>query len=232
MAFKLTWDETTKRLYETGVDRVVLYPQSNTGTYPKGVAWNGFTAFNLSPSGAEPTPLYANNGKYLNLMSAEEIGGTMEAYTYPDEWAACDGSATATEGVYVGQQPRKAFGLAVRTLIGNDTEMNKHGYKIHLIYGALATPSEKAYSTVNDSPEANTFSYEFSTTPVAVTGFEPTAYLCIDSTKFTTEDAKAKLAAFEQTLYGTAETGTEGTAVEATLPLPGAVIEALKVTKA
>ena len=205
---KLVWDQNGERTYETGVEQVALYPQA-AGTYPKGVAWNGITALNITPSGAEPTALYANDRKYLTLMSAEEIGGTIEAYTYPDEFAECDGSKAIVEGVYVGQQPRVAFGLAAKTLIGNDTEGNKHGYKLHLLYGALASPSEKAYATVNDSPEANPFSWELTTTPVSVAGFEPTAYICIDSTK---ADA-TKLKALEEILYGGADS-------EARLPLP------------
>lgn len=210
---KLVWDQAGEKLYETGVEQVALYPASADGTYPKGVAWNGISAFNINPSGAEPTALYANNKKYLTLMSAEETGGTIEAYMYPDEWAECDGSKSAVEGVYVGQQPRKMFGLVAKTLIGNDTEMNKHGYKLHLIYNALASVSEKAYSTVNDSPEVDPMSWEYTTTPIDVEGFEPTAYICIDSTKVDAE----KLAALEAILYG----GTE----DARLPLPAEVIE-------
>lgn len=205
---KLVWDKTGERLYETGVKMGVLYPQSADGTYPKGVAWNGLTAVTESPSGAEATPLYADDIKYLNLMSAEEFGATIEAYMYPDEFAECDGSATLATGVYIGQQARKAFGLCYRTAIGNDVDMNEHGYKLHIIYGALAAPSEKAYSTINDSPEAITFSWEVTTTPVNVTGFKPTASVTIDSTKV---DA-SKLAALEAILYGDEE--------EARLPLP------------
>ena len=206
---KLVWDETGKRFYETGVKNGVLYPQDSTGAYPKGVAWNGLTAVTQSPSGAEATPLYADDMKYLNLYSAEEFGATVEAYTYPDEFAECDGSAELAKGVMIGQQPRKAFGLVYKTVIGNDVKNNKYGYKLHLIYGAMASPSEKAYATINDSPEAITFSWEITTTPVSVAGFEPTAYLEIDSTK---ADA-AKLATLEAKLFGSE---TE----EATLPLP------------
>lgn len=209
---KLVWDQTSERLYETGIEQVALYPQA-AGAYPKGVAWNGITALNLTPSGAEPTPLYANNRKYLTMMSVEELGGTIEAYTYPDEWAECDGSATVTPGVFIGQQARKTFGLVGKTLIGNDTEGTKHGYKLHLVWGCLAAPSEQSNATVNDSPEAKTMSWEFSTTPVEVAGFEPTSYMCIDSTKVDAE----KLAALEKILYGDGE-------VEARLPLPDEVV--------
>lgn len=209
---KLVWDETGKRLYETGVKNGVLYPQDTTGAYPKGVAWNGLTAVTQSPSGAEATPLYADDMKYLNLYSAEEFGATIEAYTYPDEFAECDGSAELAKGVMIGQQPRKSFGLAYKTVIGNDIKNNKYGYKLHLIYGAMASPSEKAYATINDSPEAITFSWEITTTPVSVAGFEPTAYIEIDSTKAD----PTKLAKLEEKLFGSA---TE----ESTLPLPGEV---------
>lgn len=209
---KLVWDETGKRLYETGVKNGVLYPQDTTGAYPKGVAWNGLTAVTQSPSGAEATPLYADDMKYLNLYSAEEFGATVEAYTYPDEFAECDGSAELATGVMIGQQPRKSFGLAYKTVIGNDIKNNKYGYKLHLIYGAMASPSEKAYATINDSPEAITFSWEITTTPVSVAGFEPTAYIEIDSTKAD----PTKLAKLEEKLFGSA---TE----ESTLPLPGEV---------
>lgn len=207
---KLVWDKTGERKYETGVSKGVLYKQSN-GTYPKGVAWNGLTAVNESPSGAEATPLYADNIKYLNLMSAEEFGATIEAYMYPDEFAECNGEKDLVDGVSIGQQKRTPFGLSYQTKIGSDTD-NDLGYKIHLIYGALAAPSEKAYATVNDSPEAITFSWEVSTTPVEVSGAKPTASLTIDSTKVTPE----KLAAFEKILYGDADT-------EARLPLPDEV---------
>ena len=205
---KIEWDKTGERLYETGVKNGVLYVQEG-GVYPKGVAWNGLTAVTESPSGAEATPLYADDIKYLNLLSAEEFGATIEAYTYPDEFAECDGSAALADGVMIGQQPRKAFGLCYRTTIGNDTNGNDYGYKLHIIYGALAAPSEKAYATINDSPEAITFSWEVTTTPVNVTGAKPTAYITIDSTKATPE----KLTALEKILYGDAE-------VEARLPLP------------
>lgn len=214
---KLVWDQTGERLYETGVKQGVLYPISTEGTYPKGVAWNGLTTVTESPSGAEATALYADDIKYLNLISTEELGGTIEAYTYPDEFAECDGSAALTAGVYIGQQARKTFGLCYRTTLGNDVENNAHGYKLHLIYGALASPSEKSYATINDSPEAITFSWEFSTTPVNVTGFKPTASIVIDSTKVNAE----KLTALEKILYGDGET-------EARLPLPDEVAETMK----
>ena len=213
---KIVWDQTGERLYETGVKRGVLYVQDSRGTYPKGVAWNGLTAVTESPSGAEATPLYADDIKYLNLISTEELGGTIEAYTYPDEFAECDGSASIATGVYIGQQPRKTFGMCYTTTVGNDVDSNAHGYKLHLIYGALASPSEKAYSTINDSPEAITFSWEFSTTPVNVTGFKPTANIVIDSTKATPE----KLAALEKILYGDTE-------VEPRLPLPNEVAQVM-----
>ena len=212
---KLVWDQTGDRLYETGIEQVAVYQQSG-GAHPKGVAWNGVTALNLSPSGAEPTALYANNRKYLTLMSVEELGFTIEAYTYPDEWAECDGSATVVPGVYIGQQPRKPFGLVAKTMIGNDTEGIKHGYKLHLIYGALASPSEQENATINDSPEAKTMSWECSTTPINVANFEPTSYICIDST---TVDG-AKLTALEKILYGDA-------AAEPKLPLPDEVFTTL-----
>ncbi len=214
---KLVWDKTGERYYETGVKQGVLYPQGSNGTYPKGVAWNGLTAVTESPSGAEATPLYADDIKYLNLYSAEEFAATIEAYTYPDEFAECDGSASLAEGVSIGQQPRKSFGLSYKTTIGNDTDGNKHGYKLHIIYGAMAAPSEKAYATINDSPEAITFSWEVSTTPVTVSGFEPTASITIDSTKVDAE----KLAALETILYGkdaTGESANDG--VDPRLPLP------------
>lgn len=208
----LQWDQTGERLYETGVDHGVLYLLDN-GLYDEGFAWNGLTAVTESPSGAEPTPLYADNMKYLNMMSVEELGGTIEAYTYPDEFAACDGTVEASAGVSVGQQDRATFGLSYRTRIGND-ESADHGYKLHLVYGALAAPSEKAYATVNDSPEAITFSWEFSTTAVPVTDMKPTSQLTIDSTKVD----PTMLATLEDALYGTVGTDPR-------LPLPDEVIE-------
>lgn len=213
---KLVWDKTGERYYETGVKQGVLYPIDNQGTYPKGVAWNGLTNVTESPSGAEATALYADDIKYLTLISTEEFGGTIEAYTYPDEFAECDGSASLATGVYIGQQPRKTFGLCYRTTVGNDVDNNNYGYKLHLVYGALASPSEKAYATINDSPEAITFSWEFSTTPVNVTGFKPTACITIDSTKVDAE----KLTALEKILYGDDET-------EARLPLPDEVAQVM-----
>ena len=205
---KIVWDQTGERLYETGVKQGVLYIPAS-GVYSKGVAWNGLTAVTESPSGAEATALYADDIKYLNLMSNEEFGCTIEAYTYPDEFAVCDGSASLAKGVNIGQQPRKTFGLCYRTTLGNDTDGNDYGYKLHMVYGCLAAPSEKAFSTINDSPEAITFSWEVSTTPVNVAGHKPTAHLEIDSTKAD----PVKLAALEEILYGGAET-------EARLPLP------------
>lgn len=210
---KLKWDQTGEKLYETGTDRGVLFPMGDAGTYENGVAWNGLTAVNQSPSGAEPTPLYADNIKYLELMSNEEFGFSIEAYTYPDEFAACNGEAELAAGVSIGQQARKAFGMTYRSIIGNDVKNNEYGYKIHLIYGAKAAPSEKAYATVNDSPEAMTLSWECTTTPVEVEGFKPTAYVCIDSTKVDAE----KLKALEDKLYGTESE-------EATLPMPAELV--------
>lgn len=208
---KLTWDASGERLYETGVKQGVLYVM-NSNVYGNGVAWNGLTAITESPSGAESTPLYADDIKYLDLRSTEEFGATIEAYTYPDEFAACDGSASLADGVSIGQQARKMFGLCYRTTVGNDTDGTDHGYKLHLIYGATASPSEKAYETINDSPEAITFSWEITTTPVSVTGFKPTASITIDSTK---ADPTC-LAALEEKLYG-------GASTEPTLPLPDEV---------
>ena len=214
---KLVWDESGKRLYETGVRNGVLYVQGESGRYEKGVAWNGLTAVTESPSGAEPTALYADDIKYLELFSAEEFGATIEAYTYPEEFEACDGSASLGEGVTIGQQDRKAFGLCYRTIVGNDVKGNENGYKLHLIYGAKAKPSEKAYATVNDSPEAVTFSWEVTTTPVNVAGFKPTASVTIDSTKI----EAGKLKAIEDKLYGTQDQ-------EPTLLLPDEIAQIVK----
>lgn len=210
---KLVWDKTGERYYETGVEKGVLYPQVS-GAYPKGVAWNGLTSVTESPSGAEATPLYADNIKYLNLMSTEEFAFSIGAYTYPDEFAACDGSAELAEGVKIGQQTRQSFGMSYVTRKGNDTEGTEHGYLLHLIYGALAAPSEKAYATINESPEAVEFSWECSTTPVEASGFKPTATITIDSTKVD----PTKLQTLENKLYGSAEPDAEPT-----LPLPDAV---------
>lgn len=212
---KLEWDKTGERLYETGVSNCAIYPQSKTGEYPKGVAWNGITAITESPSGAEPTPLYADNIKYLNLMSAEEFGFTIEAYMYPDEFAACNGEGTLAPGVTIGQQKRQTFGLAYKTTLGNDTEGDAHGYKLHLIYGAMAAPSEVSRSTVNDSPEAATMSWECSTTPVTVDKFKPTAHLVINSTAV----EETKLKKLEEILFGGAS--------EAKLPLPDEVLSTI-----
>lgn len=204
----IVWDESGKRFYETGVEKGVLYVAEG-GAYPNGVAWNGLINVAEKPSGAEPSPLYADNIKYLNLMSNEDFAASVEAYYYPDEFAACDGSSELAPGVMVGQQTRKKFGLSYVTKLGNDEDGTDHGYKIHLIYGCLAAPSEKAYGTVNESPEAITFSWELSTTPVAVPNMKPTACIVIDSTKVDSE----KLKALEEALYGTAQK-------EAHLPLP------------
>jgi hypothetical protein len=226
MKKKLVWDQTGERLYETGVSQGVLYPIQTGGVYTKGVAWNGLSSVTESPSGAEASPVYADNIKYLNLMSAEEFGGTIEAYMAPDEFAECDGSVEVAPGVYAGQQSRKVFGLSYKTLLGNDVDSNDYGYKLHLVYGALASPSEKDYSTVNDSPEALSLSWEFSTTPVEVTTevngkkLKPVALLTFDSTKV---DA-TKLAALEAILYGS----DDGDGTEARLPLPDEVIELMK----
>ena len=213
---RLVWDKTGEHFYETGVKQGVFYPQTN-GEYTNGVAWNGLTAVTESPSGAEATALYADDIKYLSLYSTEEFGVTIEAYTYPEEFAKCDGSASLVDGVYVGQQTRKPFGLCYKTTLGNDTDGNDHGYKLHIIYGAMASPSEKAYATINDSPEAITFSWELTTTPVSVSGMKPTATVVIDSTKAD----ETKLAALEAILYGkdpSTNGGSDG--VEPRLPLP------------
>jgi hypothetical protein len=212
---KIVWDQTGERFYETGVKYGVLYVRGTDAQnpYAGGVAWNGLTAVTETPSGAEATPLYADDIKYLNLMSAEEFGGTIEAYTYPDEFKACNGEDDLTTGVVIGQQSRKPFGLCYRTTLGNDVDGNDYGYKLHLVYGATASVSEKAYATINDSPEAITFSWEFTTTPVAVTGKKPTSIVTIDSTKA----SKEAMAALEAVLYGSE---TE----EARLPLPDEIV--------
>ena len=202
---KIVWDAVGEHKYETGVDHGVLYPMSASGAYDNGVAWNGLTSVSESPSGAESNPQYADNIKYLDLFSAEEFGATIECFTYPKEWEECDGSVAPIEGLNIYQQSRKTFGLSYRTKIGNDITPDL-GYKLHLIYNCKATPSERAYNTVNDSPEALSFSYEISTTPVDVAGYKPTSIMTIDSTKFVTDAAKARLAALEAILYGTDST--------------------------
>jgi len=220
--YVIKWDETGSRLYETGVDHGVLYPISDAGLYDKGYAWNGISAVTESPSGAEATAIWADNMKYLNMYSAEEFGATLEAYTYPDEFMACDGSAEIAPGVYAGQQQRKTFGLSYRTKIGNDVKGDGYGYKLHLIYGCKASPSERAYNTTNDSPEAQALSWEITTTPINVSGMQATSQITIDSTKVNA----TKLAALEQILYGTpAGEGTE--AVDPRLPLPDEVAQLL-----
>jgi hypothetical protein len=211
---RLQWDKIGERVYETGVDRGVLYIPNSSGEYEEGVVWNGLVSVSESPSGAEPTPQYADNIKYLNLVSAEEFGATVEAFTYPDEFAQFDGTAEVQPGVLVGQQTRGTFGLAYRSLLGDDVDGTNRGYKLHLVYGALAAPTEKAYNTVNETPEAITFSWELSTTPIEVPGRKPSATVVIDSTKVDT----AQLQEVEDILYG-----TEGT--EARLPLPAELID-------
>lgn len=217
---KMQWDADTKRLYETGTDHGALYVRDENGKYPKGVAWNGLTGFTESPSGAEPTDLWADNIKYLTMRSAETLGGALTAYTYPPEFEVCDGSAEIAPGVVIGQQARKSFGFVYRTVVGNDVDGNDHGHKYHLLYGCTASPSEKAYNTINDSPEAIEFSWEITTTPVSVDGFKPTANITIDSTQFTTEDMKAKLNALLDIIYGTEEE-------DGRLPLPDEIITIL-----
>jgi hypothetical protein len=221
---RLKWDQTGEKFYETGVKNCILYvftksSDGKTGTYGTGVAWNGITAITESPSGAEASPLYADDIKYLNLMSNEEFGATVEAYTYPEEFGACDGSAAIADGVFIGQQTRKTFALCYRTVVGNDVDSNDYGYKLHIIYGCLAAPSEKAYATINDSPEAITFSWELTTTPVEVDGFKPTACVTIDSKKVTEENMKK----LEDKLYGTDGDGDTGT--EPTLLMPNEIIK-------
>ncbi len=213
----LVWDNTGERLYEAGVSKTVLYPQATGGTYPKGVAWNGVSSITDKPSGAEASPLYADDIKYLNLRSVEEYAATIEAYTYPDEFAECDGSAEIAKGVTIGQQKRKTFGLSYRTAIGNDTDDVNHGYKLHLIYGATASPTEKQHNSLNDSPDVNPFSWDVSTTPVSVAGHNPTASIEIDSTKVD----QAKLKALEDILYGS-------DSAEARLPLPDEIAQLMK----
>lgn len=217
MSKRLVWDAVGERLFETGVKQCVLYPIDKiSGTYNKGVAWNGITSVSESPSGAEATDLYADDAKYLSLLSAETYGCTVEAYTYPEEFEACDGTAQLTPGVTIGQQARSVFGLCYRTTVGNDVDGNDHGYKLHMIYGCKATPSEKSYSSINDSPEAITFSWTVNTTPVSVEGFKPTASLVIDSTKVD----KSKLSKLEDVLYGSES-------ADPRLPLPNEIVTIL-----
>lgn len=221
---KIVWDAVGEHLYETGVENCVLYPYKNS-SYQKGVAWNGITNVSESPEGAEANPLYADNIKYLNLYSVEEFKATIEAYTYPDEFAECDGSVEIATGVMVGQQKRIPFGLVYTTKLGNDTDGNDHGYKIHIIYGAMAAPTEKGYATINDSPEAITFSWEVTTTPVDVPGFKPTASITIDSTKA----APADLTKLKNILYGTDDSqGQTGT--DPRLPLPAEIMTEIFTT--
>lgn len=222
MANKIVWDKVGERQYETGVDRGVLYPFDETKGYSDGVAWNGLTAVTENPTGAEPTAQYADNIKYLNLMSKEEFEATVEAYTYPDEFAECDGSKEIETGVFVGQQTRRIFGMCYRTLIGNDVDGEDHGYKLHLIYGAQASPSDKGYETINETPDAIVFSWDIATTPVEVPGFKPSASITIDSTKVKAADLKA----LEEILYGIAgSTDPEVEEVAARLPLPAELID-------
>lgn len=217
---KLVWDATGERTYETGTDHGVIYPQDNSGAYTNGVVWNGLTGVDENAEGGEQNPLWADNIKYLNMTTAEEYGLTIKAYMYPDEFAVCDGSAEIAPGAFIGQQSRKAFGFSYRSVVGNDIAGNDFGYKLHLAYGCKASPSDRSYETINDNPDAIEFSWEVDCTPVTVPGFKPTCNISIDSTKFTTEEAKAKLKALEDILYGTDET-------EARLPLPEEVISIL-----
>lgn len=214
---RLTWDEQGEKLFETGIQKTVLYPLNSDNQYTPGVAWNGVSSVSETPSGAEATAIYADDVKYLNLYSAEQLGGTLQAYMYPDEFEQCDGSAEVAPGVTIGQQNRKTFGLCYRTTLGNDTDGNDYGYKLHLLYGCKASPSEKQYQTINDSPEAISFSWTLTTTPVNVTGYKPTSILTVKSTDFKTTEEKARLKALEDVLYGTENS-------EPRLPLPDEVI--------
>lgn len=223
---RLVWDQTGEHFYETGVKNVVLYPMVGNA-YGTGVAWNGVTSIEENPSGADFNPVYADDIKYLNIQGAEEFGASINAYTYPDEFAECDGAATPVPGVAVGQQARKSFGLCYRTTIGNDTEGIEHGYKLHIVYGARVTPSSKSYSTINDSPEPAEMSWEMNTTPVSVTGMKPTSIITVDSTKFTQTADKAKLTALENLLYGTDGGENNATATDPQLPLPNVVLSTL-----
>lgn len=216
---KLQWDQVGQRRFEAGVDRGVLFPMTN-GVYGNGVAWNGLTGVSVSPEGADATDLWADNLKYATMRSAETVGATIEAYTYPDEWNECDGSAAGATGVYLHQQTRKTFGFCWRTMIGDDTHTDMSaGYKLHFLYGCTASPSETSYETINDSPDAMTFSWEIDTTPVTVSGYKPTAYISIDST----EADETKLTTLEQAIYGT-PAGDGTTAIEPRLPLPSEIL--------
>ena len=216
---RLTWDQTGERFYETGVSQGVLYPQDSGGTYPTGVAWNGLSSVSETPSGGEATPIWADNMKYLSLMSAEEMGGSITAYTYPEQWKECDGSAELVKGASIGQQTRRTFGLCYRTIKGNDTEGEAHGYLLHIIYGAKASPSERQYQTISDSPEPIEFSWEYTTTPVNVAGHKPTSLVTIDSTSAD----PTKLSELEDILYGS----TSGNGPR--LPLPDELVTLLTV---
>ncbi len=229
---KIIWGKTGEKLFETGVEKAVLYPAVGS-IYGKGVAWNGMSAVSENPSGAEATPIYADNGKYVNLISAEDFGCTIEAYMYPDEFAECDGSVEVAPGMFAGQQIRKMFGFTYRTILGNDTELNEHGYKLHLVYGCHAAPSQKTYNTINDSPEASTMSWDVTTTPVQITEkvadktFKPTSVLIFDSTKF---DAKF-MAKLEEILYGKDPSSVDvQDGVDPRLPLPDEIIKMVKAT--
>lgn len=226
---KLVWDKESERLYETGVNNGVLYTKDKNGAYSNGVAWNGLTGVTDNPTGAESTALYADNIKYLNLRSAEEYKCTIEAYTYPDEFMPCDGSAELAKGVTIGQQPRKQFGFSYRTVVGNDTEGESYGYKIHLVYGCDAAPSSKGYNTINDNPDAITFSWEVSTTPVNVKGFKPTATVVIDSTATDPDKMQALL----EILYGTDATVGDDAApgTDPRLPLPDEILSLVGTTE-
>ena len=226
---RLIWDEPKDRLYETGISNVVLYKQNSSGEYPEGVAWNGVTTVTESPSGADETALYADNIKYLSLRAAENIGGTLEAYTYPDEWKECDGRRSPIKGLEVSQQVRKSFGLAYKTILGNDIDDNDYSYKLHLFYNLTAAPSERSYATVNESPEAITFSWTLTSTPINMpNGLKASALLTIDASKFTTEQELKNLHDLEDILYGKDADATAGTeATVARLPLPAEVLQVL-----